>query len=182
MNFAANAGVDVITHAPLNRPITAEEASGLAHRGAALLPTLTMLKGTAGVINSRRLFRVLRRLNIAPPVEYANASASIAIAKAAGLQILAGTDANNDAGAPWNPEFGSSLHDELELLVEAGLTPVEAVLAATSSPARTFGLTDRGEIKAGLRADLVLVSGDPTADIRAARSVSGVWLAGEKVA
>jgi len=182
MNFAANAGVDVITHAPLNRPITAEVASGLAHRGASLLPTLTMLKGTAGVINSRRLFRLLRRLNIAPPVEYANARASIAVAKAAGLPILAGTDANNDAGAPWNPKFGSSLHDELELLVDAGLTPVEAIMAATSSPARTFGLTDRGEIRAGLRADLVLVNGDPTADVHAARSISGVWLAGEKVA
>jgi imidazolonepropionase-like amidohydrolase len=181
MNFAADAGVDVITHAPVNRAITSDEAAGLAQRGAALLPTLTMLQGTAGVVNSGRMFRLLRRLNIAPPVEYANARASIAVAKAAGLPILAGTDANNDPGAPWNPKYGSSLHDEFELLVDAGLSPVEVIVAATSTPARVFGLTDRGAVKAGLRADLLLVRGDPTTDIRAIRSVSGVWLGGQKV-
>jgi imidazolonepropionase-like amidohydrolase len=174
MNFAADAGVDVITHAPLNRAITAEEAAGLAARGAVLLPTLTMLQGTAGVINSRRA-------NAGPPVDYAYARASIAVAKAAGLPILAGTDANSDAGAPWSPKFGSSLHEELELLVDAGLTPAEAIVAATSSSARVFGLADRGAITAGLRADLLLVDGDPTTDIRAARSVSGLWLGGDKV-
>jgi imidazolonepropionase-like amidohydrolase len=181
MNFAADAGVDVITHAPVNRAITAEEAAGLAERRAVLLPTLTMLQGTARIIKAKRMFRVLRQLNIAPPVEYANARASVVVAKAAGLQILAGTDANTDPGAPWNPKFGSSLHDEFELLVEAGLTPVEVIVAATEAPARAFGLSDRGAIKAGLRADLLLVRGDPTTDIRAARSVAGVWLGGQKV-
>jgi len=181
MNFAADAGVDVITHAPVNRAITSDEAAGLAKRGAALLPTLTMLQGTAGVVNSGRMFRLLRRLNIAPPVEYANARASVAVAKATALPILAGTDANNDPGAPWNPKFGSSLHDEFELLVDAGLTPAEVIAAATSTPARVFGLTDRGAVKAELRADLLLVSGDPTTDIRATRAVSGVWLGGQKV-
>jgi imidazolonepropionase-like amidohydrolase len=181
MNFAADAGVDVITHAPVNRAITAQEAAELVKRGAALLPTLTMLQGTAGVVNSGRMFRLLRRLRIAPPVEYSNARASVAVAKAAGLPILAGTDANNDPGAPWNPKFGSSLHDEFELLVDAGLTPVEVVVAATSTPARVFGLADRGAIRAGLRADLLLVSGDPTVDIGAMRTVSGVWLGGQKI-
>ena len=181
MNLAAAAGVDVITHAPMNRSITAEEAAPLAGRGAAFAPTLTMLKGTAVAINSGRMFRLLRRLNIAPPVEYANPRASIAVAKAAGLPIMAATDANSEPGAPYSPAYGASLHDELELLVEAGLTPSEALAAATSTPARVFGLTDRGVIEAGKRADLLLVSGDPTADIRATRSITGVWLAGKKI-
>lgn len=181
MNHAADAGADVITHLPVDRVITAEEATGLAERGAALIPTLTMLRGTTAAVNSRRIFRLLRRLGIAPPVEYAHARASIAVAKAAGLSILAGTDANDDAGAPWNPPFGSSLHDELELLVDAGLTPVEALVSATSIPARVFGLADRGAVRPGLRADLLLVSGDPTVDIGAVRSVTGVWLGGDRV-
>jgi imidazolonepropionase-like amidohydrolase len=182
VTLASDAGVDVLTHAPMNRSITLDEAAGLADRGAVLLPTLTMMQGTANVINAGRMFRLLRRLRIAPPVDYANARGCIAIAKAAGLAVVAGTDANNEAGAPWNPKFGTSLHDELTLLVDAGLTPAESIAAATSTAARVFGLKDRGRIQSGFRADLLLVSGDPTADIRATRSVSGIWLGGQKVA
>lgn len=179
--LAADAGVDVLTHAPLDRGLTPAEASALAARGAALVPTLTMLEGTAKVVTAGRVFRVLRRLRIAPPVEYANAKASVATAAAAGLTVIAGTDANNEGGAPFHPVHGPSLHDELELLVDAGLTPVEALTAATAAPARVFGLADRGVIEPGHRADLVLVTGDPATDIRATRAISGVWLGGRHI-
>ena len=181
VGLAADAGVDVITHAPLNRGLTSAEAAALAGRGAALLPTLTMLQGTVGVITAQPVFRVLRRLRIAPPLDYANARASVATAAAAGVTIIAGTDANTEAGTPFHPEHGSSLHDELELLVDAGLTPVDALNAATAAPARVFGLADRGVIEPGRRADLVLVTGDPSTDIRATRAVSGVWLGGRHI-
>ena len=78
----------------------------------------------------------------------------------------AGTDAPNSGTA-----HGASLHGELQLLVEAGLTPTEALAAATSAPAAAFHLTDRGRIAPGLRADLVLVEGDPTADILQTRAI-----------
>ena len=71
-----------------------------------------------------------------------------------------------------------SLHDELELLVAAGLSTVEALRAVTVLPAKHFGLTDRGAIRPGLRADLVLLDGDPVADIRATRAICRVWCAG----
>ena len=58
------------------------------------------------------------------------------------------------------------MHGELELLVRAGLSPAEALASATSVPARSFGLGDRGRVARGLRADLILVDGDPTAEIR----------------
>ncbi len=180
VNIASDAGADVITHAPVNRSVTSEEASALASRNGAIVPTLTMLQGTTAAIKAGRVFRILRRLNIAPPVEYAHARASIAVARAAGLIIVAGTDANNDPAAPWNPKYGSSLHDEFELLVDAGLTPSEVLTAATASAALVFGLRDRGSIRPNLRADLLLVTGDPTVDIRATRSISGIWLAGQK--
>jgi imidazolonepropionase-like amidohydrolase len=70
------------------------------------------------------------------------------------------------------------MHRELLLLCEAGLTPVEALAAATSAPARHFGLDDRGRIEPGLRADLVLVEGDPTEDVRDGRSIERVWRRG----
>ena len=55
--------------------------------------------------------------------------------------------------------------------VEAGLTPSEALVAATSAPADAYGFPDRGRIAPGLRADLVLVDGDPTVSIKATRAI-----------
>jgi imidazolonepropionase-like amidohydrolase len=93
--------------------------------------------------------------------------------KAAHVPILAGTDAGNPGTTQ-----GASIHGELELLVHAGLTPVEALHAATAATAAAFHLDDRGQIAAGKRADLVLVNGDPTSDIRRTRDILAVWKAG----
>ncbi|MBJ6978916.1 MULTISPECIES: CIA30 family protein [unclassified Luteimonas] len=105
-----------------------------------------------------------------------NALRSVAALHAAGVDILAGTDAGNPGTA-----HGASIHGELALLVRAGLTPGEALAAATSVPARRFGLADRGRIASGLRADLVLVEGDPTADIADTRAIAGIWKNGHAV-
>ena len=71
---------------------------------------------------------------------------------AAGVPLLAGSDAPNPGTA-----HGASVHREIELLVRAGLSPVEALRAATAAPADAFGLDDRGRIAPGMKADLVLV-------------------------
>jgi imidazolonepropionase-like amidohydrolase len=95
---------------------------------------------------------------------------------AARVPILAGTDVGNAGTAP-----GASLHGELEYLVEAGLTPRQALVAATWAPAAAFHLADRGRIVPGLRADLVLVNGNPAEDIRATRDIVAVWKSGVPV-
>jgi len=69
----------------------------------------------------------------------------------------------------------------MKLLVAAGLSPLEALTAATSASASAFRLSDRGRIAVGLRADLVLVEGDPTRDIRATRRIAGIWLLGKVI-
>ena len=78
----------------------------------------------------------------------------------------------------WNP---AAQQRTIELLVSAGLTPTQALSAATATPADIFGLADRGRIAPGLRADLLLVAGDPTADIRGTRAIAGVWKRGVAV-
>jgi imidazolonepropionase-like amidohydrolase len=88
----------------------------------------------------------------------------------AGVRLLAGTDAILEGTA-----FGASLHGELQLLVDAGLTPSEALRAATAAPADQLGLDDRGHIRAGARGTVVLVDGDPSVDITATRHIVGVW-------
>jgi len=92
----------------------------------------------------------------------------------AGVTILAGSDTPNGGTA-----IGASLHLELELLVEAGLTPTEAIRAATSSAADAFGLIDRGRVAEGLKADLLLVEGRPDTRIRDTRNIVTVWKAGK---
>ena len=93
----------------------------------------------------------------------------------AGVRVLAGTDAPNPGLV-----FGASLHRELVHLVRAGLTPAEALVAATSAPAEVFGLADRGRLTVGARADLLLVDGDPLADITATQRIRQTWVGGEQ--
>jgi imidazolonepropionase-like amidohydrolase len=65
--------------------------------------------------------------------------------------------------------------------VAAGLTPVQALAGATALAAQVFHLSDRGRIAPGLRADLLLVRGDPTVDIRQTRDIAGVWKEGRQL-
>ena len=106
-------------------------------------------------------------------VRYAYAESTVMKLKTAGVPIVAGSDAPNPGTT-----HGASMHGEMEKLVRAGLTPTEALAAATSVPAGVFRLTDRGRIASGLRADLLLVSGDPTVDITSTRAIAGIWKAG----
>jgi imidazolonepropionase-like amidohydrolase len=70
---------------------------------------------------------------------------------------------------------GWGLHRELEIYVDAGMTPLEAIQAATIVSARAMGLDkDSGTVEAGKRADLILVDGDPLKDIRNLRRVTRV--------
>jgi len=88
----------------------------------------------------------------------------------AGVVLLAGTDVGIPALIP-----GISLHEELELLVEAGLTPPEALRTATINPARVLGLADSlGSVEVGKLADLVLLDADPLADIRNTQRIRAV--------
>ena len=100
----------------------------------------------------------------------------------AGARLMVGTDAAmaNDTVQHSNPTVhGISVYRELELLVtEIGLSPVQALAAATTNPAQAFRLTDRGRIEVGRKGDLVLVRGNPTVNITATRDVLRVWRSG----
>jgi imidazolonepropionase-like amidohydrolase len=91
-----------------------------------------------------------------------------------GVEILAGTDVSNPFCAP-----GFSLHDELVLLVEAGLSPLQALQSATVNPARFFERSaDLGTIEKGKIADLILLDANPLVDIRNTRRINAVVVNG----
>lgn len=93
---------------------------------------------------------------------------------AAGVPIALGTDM-------WAfPGLGVSI--ELDLYVQSGLSPLEAIRAATQTAARSLGVEkDRGTLEPGKRADLVLLDADPLSDVKNVRAIAAVYKAGERV-
>jgi imidazolonepropionase-like amidohydrolase len=186
-----SAGVDVVAHVPANAELDMALVERMAETGTVVCPTLATVENTLGepggaaVVGDPRLAEALgdtwvRRLtsNVSgtfgremPP--YSRAEDNVRRLVDAGISLLAGTDAPNPGTV-----FGASLHRELELLVRCGISPARALAAATTEPARVFGLADRGSVATGQRADLVLVSGDPLTDITATRSIEGTWRGG----
>ena len=190
---AIAAGADGLVHVFIDKPVDDAFVGLVAAHKAFVIPTLTVLDsvnravGNAALADDPALAPYLtpdevQSLKSSFPGKTPSAdvlkipSETVRALKAAGVRILAGTDCGNLGTA-----HGASLHRELELLVDAGLTPVEALAAATSQTAAAFGLTDRGRIAPGLRADLVLVDGDPTTDITATRKIAGVWKQGRAI-
>lgn len=102
---------------------------------------------------------------------------NLMILREAGIRIGFGTDSG---GTPLRlPGFAE--HRELSLMVEAGLPPAEALRIATEGTATLFGMEGRGVLREGARADLVVLSADPLADIGNSRRIAAVWQAGRQV-
>jgi imidazolonepropionase-like amidohydrolase len=186
-----SAGVDVVAHVPVDGELGRALADRIAEAGIAVGPTLATIEnvlgeaggaavasdprlaGTLGDAQARRLTSGAsgRRRQEMPP--YSRAEENVGRLVDAGVTILAGTDAPNPGTV-----FGASLHRELELLGHCGMTPAQALNAATAAPARVFHLAGRGHTAPGQRADLMLVSGDPLTDITATRAIERIWRAG----
>ena len=100
----------------------------------------------------------------------------VAALRATGVTIVAGSD----AGVTETPH--DSLHDDLAALVDVGMTPLEALRAATVDAARLLRLPDRGEVAVGRRADLLVVDRDPLLHLAVLREPLMVIAAGRVVA
>ncbi|ADJ46698.1 amidohydrolase [Amycolatopsis mediterranei S699] len=179
-------GVDVLAHVPFDA-LDAAQVTAIAAAGVAVISTLSVADGFPGgslpaepALAARlgpawRAVLERQQQRWLPPQlpDFGAARVNTRLLHAAGVPVLAGTDAPNPGTV-----HGASLHRELGYLVTAGLSPAAALTAATARPADVFGLADRGRVRAGLRADLVLVAGHPDEDIAATQEVRAVWKRG----
>jgi imidazolonepropionase-like amidohydrolase len=199
---AARAGVDAWVHGIYRERLSDEAIAELASFGIPMVPTLAVFDSYAQVLDGRPRAATALEREIGTPGTLAalehvpQDAAALSIFRpfleemrrergsnpdnvrrlhAAGVTILAGSD-------PQNGVFpGAAMHRELALLVAAGLTPAEAIRAATLAPARFLtqdAEPEYGEVKVGRRADLLLVDGDPTADVGVLSKIRAVILRG----
>lgn len=161
---AQTAGVDFVTHVPLDDLMDDGAVNHMLSSKRIDVPTLTMMKKVAQLKGGT----------------YENARQKVASMYRAGVPILAGTDANTSPGSPTQVPCGIGVHEELEVLTGCGMSTVEVLQAATSLPARYFGLHDRGVVLPGYRADFILVKGNPVEDIQTLRNIQVVWIAGQE--
>ena len=173
-------------------------AKALAHTGVALIPTFSLLyldydwsqnpwnQPIAGIIEPGSIHRPADPHTGKHSDDEAHMQAYARVAEAvmriekanlrAGCHYLAGSGTD-----VWGSMPGISLHTELEALGRAGLSPREALRAATSAPCETFGWQDRGRIEVGRRADLVLLDRDPREEVVSIDAIDEVFLAGERI-
>ena len=184
---AIAAGVDGLAHLFEGTTVSPDFGQFAAKHGVFVIPTLSILYSSCGTPDAPGLLKEADIMKFVkprfrsfleaptPPSTLRCDAAPLAIRQlvAAGVPVLAGTDSPGPGTT-----FGASLHRELEHLVNAGLTPTAALASATSAIARAFRINDRGRIETGLRADLLLVEGDPSREIRATRNIVAIWKRG----
>ncbi|TVY73562.1 hypothetical protein LSUE1_G008422 [Lachnellula suecica] len=187
------AGTDGLAHCFYDEKPSAELVDLYKKTGAFLIPTLVVSASITGenVQDSKDILErdvVSKRVGhdekecfcgrvlLARGGSVEHSYETVRVLKKNGVDILAGTDA---AKGLHGTVPGLSLHQELGLYVHrCGFTGVEALISATSTTARRFSLNDRGRIAEGLRADLLMVKGDPTSDIGCTMDIAGVWRGG----
>lgn len=195
------AGVDFLAHSVRDRDVDPPFVAELRRRGVGLCPTLMREVSTFAYAAEPDFFADPFFLKEADPTVLAElrsperrervraspagaryrealkvASRNLKTLVDAGIPIAFGTD----TGPPARFQ-GYFEHRELELMVEAGLTPAQALLAATSGAARCMGLSGVGKLEPKNWADFLVLRSDPLVDIRNTRTLESVWIAGNRV-
>jgi imidazolonepropionase-like amidohydrolase len=186
------AGVDILAHSVTDRVMDDDLMEAMAARGVVYVTTFAVQEGYRDVLSGRRQPTAFERRLAHPevvaswdglprprwldrrvpsPVEAENLRRAVRH----GVVVAAGSDAGNIGTL-----HGPGLHRELELIVDAGLSPLQALQAATHGSAAAMRRShELGQIAPGYLADLVILNADPTAAIANTRSIHRVVLGGE---
>jgi len=190
---AIEIGMDGLAHLFIDRPKwTPELITAIAKSGVFVTPCLVLNSSIIGnnACHIAHDERVISKLDEAwvntmcscfhtfPQGDLQDSFKNLLDLHNAGVDLLVGTDVSFPVPTLGGLAHGVSVHHEMQLFVEAGLSPFDALRSATYIPAKRFELYDRGTIAIGKRADLLLVNGEPTKNISDSLSIIAVWKAG----
>ena len=187
---AVSLGADGLVHTWFDAAISEDDARGFARAGVFVVPTLSVIMGLFGDSTGLRVLdetddslvspmqrqTLSNRFQMPEGADGGAALENVRRLHAAGVRIVAGTDAPNPGTAT-----GLSMHGELRLLERAGLESHEVLAAATSAAAEAFGIPERGRIAEGYIADLLLVRGDLEGDVSRSADIVTIWKDGYPV-
>ena len=198
------AGVDVVAHSVRDQDVDAELITELTRLDIGYIPTLTrclsvflyettpaffsdefFLRGVDTYradmeeIQDPALQQEVRDSEEAQVTKrmFEQAKRNLKLLADGGVTIAMGTDSGTQLGR-WQGYFE---HVELEVMVEAGLTPMQVLVAATQNAARVMNLDEVGTLEPGKWADFVVLDADPLADITNTRQIDSVWVAGRRL-
>jgi imidazolonepropionase-like amidohydrolase len=198
-----NAGLDVIAHSIRDRDVDAAFIAELKRRNIGYIPTLTrdlsvfQYESTPEYINDPFFLRGMtlyapQIARVKDPTFHAKIKANPGTPRAkqqfeqalrnlkllsdGGVMIAMGTDSGTGTGR-WQGYFE---HVEMELMVKAGMTPMQTLVASTGAAAKVMALDKEvGTLQPGKRADFVVLNADPLVDIKNTRSIEAVWIDGK---
>jgi imidazolonepropionase-like amidohydrolase len=195
-------GVDVLAHSVRDQKVDADLIKAMKSRGLFYIPTLTVDESfyvfaeqpelMANPFFTQAVSPDLLKMFQSPEYRakaegdpnlaknkaaHATAMQNLKLLQEAGVRVAFGTD----SGAFPTRIPGWAEHRELELMVDSGLTPMEAIVAATRVSAGLLQANDRGTLEPGKRADLIVLAANPLDDIRNTRRMVAIWHAGREV-
>lgn len=169
VQLAVDSGADMLIHVPIGETFPRELAEQIAAQGIEVMPTMVMMKAFA----DSPLYGFEEE-------DYQDAVDAVLLLRSLGVPILVATDANPGGFVP-AVVHGTDLHQEMQLLVEAGLPPLEVLQGATSEVAEAFGFTNAGTIAPGQPATMVLVKGRPDQEITDSTNIVQIWVNGKPI-
>lgn len=169
VQLAVDAGVDLLIHIPIGETFPQDLAEQIAKKGIAVMPTMAMMQAFA----NSPLYGYKK-------TDYEDAKEAVALLRFLDVPILVATDSSDSFFVP-QLKHGETLHKEMELLVDAGLTPLEVLQGATTKPVEAFGLSEVGVIEPGMKATMVLVEGRPDQEITDSTKIVQIWVDGKAI-
>jgi imidazolonepropionase-like amidohydrolase len=199
-----NAGLDVVAHSIRDQDVAPAFVADLKRRNVAYIPTLTrdlavfefettpayvvepffqrgiaVFRSDLDIVKDPAFQEKIRQSEEAQLTKQAlqQGSRNVKLLADGGVTIAMGTDSGAVIGR-WQ---GYNEHREIELMVKAGLTPMQALVAATSGAARASKLDHLGTLQIGKTADFVILNANPLTDIRNTRQIDSVWIDGRRL-
>lgn len=169
VQMCIDCGVDILIHVPMKDVFPEKLAETIAQKGIAIAPTLVMMRTFA--YSNRNGYR---------PEHFQNAQNAVRLLHSFGVRILAATDSNDGSFSLAVP-YGVSLHQEMELLTQCGMTPIEVLAGATGNIAKTFPTNGCGMIAEGQKATLLLLEGRPDQCISDTKKIKQLWIDGQPI-